>query len=129
MKHTDARTLPAAALDERRRRAVMLRLSGMKLDDVCALAELGHAAVIAAVKACRRGGGEAVAASQCGVKKSQGCTLDDVQQQTIRGIVHVMTPDQLGLPFALWSRTAMLALIAQQFGIDMPVRTVGHYKD
>lgn len=56
MKHPDGRTLPVAALDERRRRAVMLRLSGMKLDDVCALAELGRDAVIAEVKAYRRGG-------------------------------------------------------------------------
>lgn len=36
-------------------------------------------------------------------------------------------PDQLKLPFALWDRQAILMLIKQQFGIQMPIRTVGEY--
>lgn len=41
MERTDARTLSPAVLNERRRRAVQLRLAGMKLDEVAALAEDG----------------------------------------------------------------------------------------
>lgn len=127
MDRTDARKLSIAALNERRRRAVQLRLSGMKLNEVAALAELARGTVIAAVKAYRQGGWDAVASGRRGVKPGQGCTLHPIQQQTIRTLIHDMTPDRLGLPFALWSRTAVLALIAQQFDIAMPVRTVGHY--
>ena len=37
------------------------------------------------------------------------------------------TPDQLKLPFALWTRDAVKLLIRQWFGIEMPIRTVGEY--
>lgn len=37
------------------------------------------------------------------------------------------TPDQLKMPYALWTRAAVGELVAQQFGIKLPVRTVGHY--
>src|SRR5437868_8659727 len=62
MERMDSRRLPVAVLNERRRRAVMLRLSGMTLAQVCTLAELARATVIAAVKAYHRGGWEAVPA-------------------------------------------------------------------
>jgi hypothetical protein len=56
MERMDSRRLPVAVLNERRRREVMLRLSGMTVTQVCALAELARATVIAAVWAYRRGG-------------------------------------------------------------------------
>lgn len=37
------------------------------------------------------------------------------------------TPDQLKLPFALWSRPAIKALILERFGIEMQDRLVGKY--
>lgn len=49
MERTDSRRLPVAVLNERRRRAVMLRLSGMTITQVCTLAELARATVIAEV--------------------------------------------------------------------------------
>ena len=36
-------------------------------------------------------------------------------------------PDQLKLPFALWTRQAVKLHIQSLFGIDMPIRTVGEY--
>ena len=36
-------------------------------------------------------------------------------------------PDQLKLPFTLWTRFAVQQLIKQLWAIDMPIRTVGDY--
>ena len=36
-------------------------------------------------------------------------------------------PDDLGLPFALWSRAAVQALVRQRFGVAVAVRTMGSY--
>ena len=36
-------------------------------------------------------------------------------------------PDQLKLPFALWTRQAVKLHIQSLFGIEMPIRTVGEY--
>jgi transposase len=128
MERTDSRQLPVAVLNERRRRAVMLRLSGMKLFQVCELAELARATVIDAVKAYRRGGWEAVRVQvHRGPEKGAGGLLDKAQQQTIRTVIQAHTPDELGLPFALWSRRAVRALIDQEYGTVLAVRTVGNY--
>ncbi len=36
-------------------------------------------------------------------------------------------PDQLKLPFALWTRKAIQQLIKEQLGLQLPVRTINHY--
>jgi transposase len=128
MERSDSRLLPVAALNERRRRAVILRLNGMTLDEVCALSELSRNSVIAALKEYRTGGWEAVAVqAHRGPGKGAGCLLDAELQQAIQALIHAHTPDELGLPFALWSRPAVTALIMRECGKTLPVRTVGKY--
>ena len=36
-------------------------------------------------------------------------------------------PEQLKLEFALWSRAAVMLLIEQEFGIELPIPTIGKY--
>jgi transposase len=36
-------------------------------------------------------------------------------------------PDELGIDSALWTRRAVGALIEQEYGVKMPIRTVGEY--
>lgn len=128
MDRIDSRRLPVAVLNERRRRAVMLRLSGMHLTQVCMLAELARATVEDAVKAYHRGGWDAIPVQlHRGPQKGEGCILSPEQQQAIQEWVHAHTPDELGLPFALWSRPAVSALIQKEYDLALPVRTVGSY--
>jgi len=127
MERTDARTLGIEALNERRRRAVKLRLSGMKLDDVAAQAELSKGTVIAAVKAYHAGGWPAVAVGARGRGEGDGRRLSAEQEKAVRRLICDKTPDQMKMPFALWNRAAVVELIRQQCGVRLPVRTVGHY--
>jgi hypothetical protein len=62
-----------------------------------------------------------------GRKRGEGCRLDPAQQRKICDGIHAHTPDALGLPFALWSRPAVSALIEKEYGMALPVRTVGGY--
>ena len=55
MDKSDARRLPLAVLNERRRRAVKLRERGMTLRDVAAEVELSVPTVMAAHRAYRAG--------------------------------------------------------------------------
>lgn len=50
-----------------------------------------------------------------------------VPQRKIRDQIVGSTPQQMKLPFALWSRPASKALIRERFGIDMQGRLVGKY--
>src|SRR5258706_1595107 len=127
MERTDARKLGVEALNERRRRAVKLRLSGMKLDDVAAQAELSKGTIIAAMKAYQAGGWSAVMVGERGRDTGDGRTLTLAQEASIRRMICDKTPDQMKMPFALWNRAAVGELIRQQTGLRMPVRTVGHY--
>ena len=49
------------------------------------------------------------------------------QAATIVKQITDRTPDQLKLPFALWTRDAVRDLIAQRTGLEVSVRTVGRY--
>ena len=45
----------------------------------------------------------------------------------MRKLICTRTPDQLGLPFALWSRAAVRELVAQRCGVRLAIRTTGTY--
>jgi len=49
------------------------------------------------------------------------------QEWVLRTILTSQAPSTRGLSFALWNRRAVHDLIEVEFGIDMPIRTVGEY--
>jgi len=53
--------------------------------------------------------------------------LPSHQAATIVKQITDRTPDQLKLPFALWTREAVRDLIAQRTGVEVSVRTAGRY--
>ena len=56
-----------------------------------------------------------------------GSRLPAPQAATIVKQITDRTPDQLKLPFALWTREAVRDLIAQRTGVQVSVRTAGRY--
>lgn len=127
MPLTNGKRLTTPVLNERRRHAVKLRLSGMKLSAVAAMAGLSPGTIISAMKSYEMGGWAAVAISARGRTVGDGRTLTAEQEKVIRRLISDRTPDQLKMPYALWTRSAVGDLVQQQLGIKLPVRTVGHY--
>jgi transposase len=62
-----------------------------------------------------------------GRKPDEQRLLDAGQEAEVQGLIRRRTPDELGLPFAPWSRAAVGALIARRCGVALAVRTVGKY--
>ena len=56
-----------------------------------------------------------------------GRSLSEQQAERIKGCIDNHSPQQLGIPHALWTRRAVGELILQEFGIDLAERTVGAY--
>jgi transposase len=54
-------------------------------------------------------------------------TLAIEQEILIMELIRDKTPDQMKLPFALWTRKAIRDLISRLFGIRIPIRTMGEY--
>jgi len=127
MDKIDSRTLPVEALNERRRRAVKMRLDGVTLQEVAVQCELSRTTVIAAVKAFRAGGWKAVMVERPGRPVGTGRSLTTQQEREVQRLIRDRTPDQLKMVYALWTRQAVADLIRDRFGIELPVRTMGLY--
>jgi transposase len=54
-------------------------------------------------------------------------TLTNEQEIMVMELIRDKTPDQMKLPFALWTRKAIRDLISRLFGIKIPIRTMGEY--
>jgi len=127
MEKSDARKLPLEALNERRRRAVKLRQRGKTWKEVAQEAELSINSARAAYAAWEAGGWKAVKVKKRGRKPGSGRRLTREQEKRIQRLICDKTPDQLKLGFALWNRQAVGLLIEQEYGLRLPVRTVGEY--
>ncbi len=49
------------------------------------------------------------------------------QEAEARELIRHHAPDELDLPFALWSRAAVRELILRRFGVELAVQTMGTY--
>jgi transposase len=127
MERIDGRKLSIEALNERRRRAVKMRLSGATIMEAVEQCELGRNAVIRASQAYARGGWKAVSVSGGGRPTGSGRLLSAAEESEVQRLIQDRTPDQLKMNYALWTRQAVSELIAHRYGIRLPVRTVGKY--
>lgn len=127
MGKVDAKTLPVAVLNERRKLAVRLRLKGTTLVEIAQTVGLSRTTVMGAIKAYEEGGWSAVPVGRRGRSVGDGRRLTQAQETEIRKVIRERTPDQLKLEFALWSRLAVGELVRQKYGITLPIRTIGHY--
>jgi transposase len=78
-------------------------------------------------KRYKSSGIKALKAKQRGRKTGEHRTLSIKQELEIRKMIVDKTPDQMKMPFALWSRQAVGLLIKARYEIKMPVRTIGLY--
>ncbi len=127
MTPRDARSLPAASQEEKRRTAIELRKAGETFAAIGAVLEVHWATVHGWWQRYERGGVEALAAQRRGRRLGTQRTLTPAQERTIQRLVTDKTPDPLKMPFALWTRAAIGVLMQERFGVRMPVRTIGHY--
>ncbi len=128
MVHRDARSLPQAAQEELRRRAVhaVVKL-GKKTSEVAKLLGVTSQAVRNWLRAHEAGGDSALAAKKRGRRVGEKTLLAEQQAKVVADLVRDRNPDQLKLPFYLWTREAVARLILQRFGVQVSVKTAGRY--
>lgn len=127
MPRRDARSLPAAAQEEQRRVAIRLRQAGRTFANIGETVGVHWATVLGWWQRFEEGGLEALAARRRGRWPGTHRRLTPAQERTIQRLIADKTPDQLRMPFALWTRAAIGTLIRQRYGLRLPVRTIGHY--
>lgn len=125
MELRDARRLSQTAQEELRYRAVAMHETGMTQRQVAKHLDVTRASVN---KWCRLAEREGVDALKKGKRGNPtGQWLKGTQAATIVNMIKDNCPDQLKMPYALWTREAVQQLIERKFGIKLAIRTVGDY--
>ena len=125
MTTTDARTLPAAAQEALRRRTVKAVRDGMTHAEAARVFGVARPTVTKWVSQYGAGGTRALKAKHRG--RPSGPQLAPHEAALTVRLITGRCPDQLRLPFALWTREAVQQLLAERFGLTVSVWTVGRY--
>ena len=121
----DARTLPSIAQEDLRRKVLRTILEGKKQVEAAQIFGVTRQAVGKWVKKYREGGARALRARKRG-RPSKSSLLPWQAAQIAKAVVH-RYPEQLKLPFYLWTREAVAELIERKFEIRLSRWTVGRY--
>lgn len=130
MEKFDARTLSDESLELLRRQAHRLRVDGYAWKDISRIVGV-HLSTLGNWARKYRVGADAalgeVNSKQRGRRFGEKRTISLVDEMALRDQIVRGNPDQMSLPFALWTRKAVQEAIKLKLGIDMPIRTVGEY--
>src|SRR5215212_5396580 len=107
MKHIDMRKLSATAQEERRRQVVGLRESGLTYEAIAAQVGLTRTGVFNICRRFAEQGLAGLASGPRGPAPGMGRFLAPEQEARVRALIRRHTPDELDLPFALWSQAAV----------------------
>src|SRR3954447_19864454 len=111
-------------LDALRLRAVHARELGYAVVDIAAILGVREETVSRWCTRYDRGGQEALPGDRTGRPPGSGRLLDGEQEQSLREAIETQSPQELGIPSALWTRQAVQELIKLRVGIRLPIRTV-----
>ena len=125
MKTHDARSLSPEAQEAIRQKAVKAVLDGKKQVEVAQIFGVTRHAVGKWIATHRSEGAKALAAKRRG--RPMGGSLKPWQAEKVSKTIQDRLPDQLKLPFYLWTREAVAQLIARKFNIELSVWTIGRY--
>ena len=127
MDNVDARSLSPTAQEALRKRAVAAVMSGMKQCDVATAFGVSAYIVSQWMKRYRAVGETGLNARPKGPAKGTRTLLTPKQAAMIRQLIVGKCPEQLKLPFFLWSREAVQELILRKCGVAVSINTAGNY--
>lgn len=127
MEKIDARKLSTETQQEIRYQVIRLKKRGWKRSEISEITGVHPSTISGWWKLYKNGGKKALKIKKRGPAAGSYRTLTPDQEKEIQKAIYDNCPDQMKLPFALWTRIAVQQLIKQLYTIDMPIRTVGEY--
>ncbi len=125
MKQSDFRSLPSEAQEDTRRKAVQAVRDGKTQLEAAKLFGVTRQAIGGWMKIYDEVGVKGLRAQRRG--RPKGKKLKPWQCAQVAKAVIDRTPDQLKLPFYLWTRESVGELIQRRFGLKLSVWTVGRH--
>ncbi len=127
MKINDARKLNTDVQQQIRYQVIRLKKQGRTHEEISEITGIHRSTSSEWWNLYKGGGKKALKIKKRGRPSGSCRTLTPEQEKILKKAMHDRCPDQLKLPFALWTRIAVQQLIKQLWTIDMPIRTVGEY--
>ena len=127
MEKMDFRKLTSEQRYVLRLRAINLIKSGEKQKVVATIFGVRTNTVSAWVKAYKLEGVKGLKDKTRGVKSEDKNLLTAKIEKKIQKMITDTMPDQLKLPYALWTRKAVKELVEREFGIILAISTMGDY--
>ena len=123
----DARQLSDEVLEALRLRALRACELGFSESDIASMLGVARETVSRWWSAYQTQGLDGLPGNRTGRPLGSGRTLTDEQGKHIQRLLDKNSPAKLGIAAPLWSRAAVRELIHEEYGIWVPVRTVGEY--
>ena len=127
MEKMDFRTLSSDERYRFRKRAISLLQSGRKQKEVAELFGVRNNTVCTWVKQHKQHGLKGLKDKIKGPKSEDLKLLSKKQEHEIQKMIVDTMPDQLKLPYSLWTRKAVKELVEREFGVLLAINTMGDY--
>ena len=127
METEDFRKIQDALRDPLRRQAMRMIKRGMKKKEVALILGVHANSITNWGKKYNLQGTKGLTGLKRGVKSEDKKLLSVSQEQQIQAMICDIMPDQLKLPYALWTRKAVKELIDREFGVSLAINTTGDY--
>ncbi len=127
MAPIDTRSLSDDALETLRTRAVAMYEAGNTQVSIALALGVHENTVSRWLKTLRTVGASGLKRQKRGRRPAEQRLLSDVQEAEVKKLITDKCPDQLKLPFALWTREAVRDLIKTRFDITLALRTITDY--
>jgi transposase len=121
----DHRKLSPDAQEELRRNVIAAIQNGMRKSHAARTFKVSRTSIDTWLEKVAHGGLRALKSKKRG--RPRQARLPGWQAAQVVRLIEGGCPDQLRLPFALWTREAVQHLLADRFGLSVSVRTVGRY--
>ena len=125
MKQKDARFLPLVVQQEIRHKAIQMFLKGFAQVHISTTLGVSTRAIYTWIKAYKELGEKGLKIHKRG--RPKGTQLQPWQSAQIVNLIKNSCPDELSLPFFLWTRESVGLLIKKKFNISLSKWTVGRY--
>ena len=129
MEKIDLRTATKETKEDIRKRAIRMLKQGHKQSEVARILGVNKNSVTTWYSNYRKHGAKGLKEKARGHKKGEGRLLSALQEKEVQHLIIDKMPDQLKLPYGLWTRRAIRDLIKREFGTNIAIRTMGDYLD
>lgn len=127
MEKQDLRKLTSAQREPLRTAGIRMIKSGMRKKDIAAALGVHVNTVTNWRKSYNARGAKGLKDSPRGARKNTGGLLSEDIQRKVRRMITDTMPDQLKLPYGLWTRKAVQELVEREFAIKVARTTMGAY--